>query len=63
MEPQSCAWDVADREAAHIAVDLVSRACLRVRISKGRSNPLIFHEDNGNAMRPATPESLLGGAG
>jgi transposase InsO family protein len=30
------AWDVADREEAQIAADLVSRACLRERISKGR---------------------------
>jgi transposase InsO family protein len=30
------ARDVADREDAQIAADLVSRACLRERISKGR---------------------------
>jgi transposase InsO family protein len=34
------AWDVADREEAQIAADLVSRACLRERISKGRRQPL-----------------------
>jgi putative transposase len=45
------AWDVADREEAQIAADLVSRACLRERISKGRPQPLILHADNGNAMR------------
>jgi transposase InsO family protein len=52
------AWDVADREGAQIAADLVSRACLRERISKGR-RLLILHADNGNAMRAATLESRL----
>jgi len=53
------AWDVAEREDAQIAADLVSRACLRERISKGRRQPLILHADNGNAMRAATLESRL----
>ena len=53
------AWDVADREEAQIAADLVSRACLRERISKGRPQPLILHADNGNAMRAATLERRL----
>ncbi len=53
------AWDVADREDAQIAADLVGRACLRERISKGRRQPLILHADNGNAMRAATLESRL----
>ena len=53
------AWDVADREEAQIAADLVGRACLRERISKGRPQPLILHADNGNAMRAATMESRL----
>jgi hypothetical protein len=53
------AWDVADREDAQIAADLVSRACLRERISKGRRLILILHADNGNAMRAATLESRL----
>jgi len=53
------AWVVADREDAHIAADLVSRACLRERISKGRRQILILHADNGNAMRAATLESRL----
>ena len=53
------AWDVADREDAQIAADLVSRACLRERISKGRRQILILHADNGNAMRAATLESRL----
>jgi transposase len=48
------AGDVADREEAQIAADLVGRACLRERISKGRRQPLILHADNGNAMRAAT---------
>ncbi len=37
------AWDVAEREAPAIAADLVSRACLRERISKRRRQPLIRH--------------------
>jgi putative transposase len=53
------AWDVAEREDPAIAADLVSRACLRERISKGRKQPLVLHADNGNAMRAATLESRL----
>ncbi len=52
-------WDVAEREDPAIAADLVSRACLRERISKRRRQPLILHADNGNAMRAATLESRL----
>jgi transposase InsO family protein len=57
--PKVVAWDVAEREEAQIAADLVSRACLRERISKGRPSPLILHADNGSAMRAATLESRL----
>lgn len=53
------AWAVAEREDPAIAADLVCRACLRERISKGRKQPLILHADNGNAMRAATLESGL----
>jgi hypothetical protein len=53
------AWDVAEREDPTIAANLVNRACLRERISKGRKQPLILHADNGNAMRAATLESRL----
>ncbi|WP_457767180.1 IS3 family transposase [Cyanobium sp. ULC065] len=53
------AWDVAEREDPAIAADLISRACLRERISKRRKQPLILHADNGNAMRAATLESRL----
>ena len=53
------AWDVAEREDPAIAADLVSRACLRERISKGRRQPLVLHADNGNEMRDATLESRL----
>ena len=53
------AWDVAEREDPAIAPDLVSRACLKERICKGRKDPLVFHADNGNAMRAATLESRL----
>ncbi len=53
------AWDVDEREDPATAVDLVCRACLRERISKGRKRPLILHADNGYAMRAATLESRL----
>ena len=53
------AWDVAGGEDPAIATDLVSRGCLRERISKGRRQPLVLHADNGNAMRAATLESRL----
>ncbi len=43
------AWDVAEQKDPAIAADLVSRACIRERISKGRQQPLILHADNGNA--------------
>ncbi|WP_255441039.1 DDE-type integrase/transposase/recombinase [Synechococcus sp. HK01-R] len=52
-------WDVAEREDPAIATDLVSRACLRERISKRRRQPLILHADNGNTMRAPTLESRL----
>jgi len=55
------AWDVADREEAQIAADLVSRACLRERISKGRPQPLILHADNGNAVAAGFREAIAGG--
>jgi putative transposase len=48
-----------DSEDPAIAADLVSRTCLRERISKTRKQPLILHADNGNAMRAATLESRL----
>jgi transposase InsO family protein len=53
------AWDVHEREDPAIAADLVSRACLRERVSKTRKQPLILHADDGNAMRAATLESRL----
>ena len=37
----------------------VSRACLCERISKGHTQPLILHADNGSAMRAATLECRL----
>ena len=45
------AWDVAEREDPEIASDLVSRACLRERISKRRRQPLILHADNGSPQK------------
>jgi len=53
------AWDIAEREDPAIAADLVSRDCLRERISKERKQPLILHADDGNVMRAATLESRL----
>ena len=53
------AWDVAEREDPKIAAELVSRACLRERVSRRRRQPLILHADNGNAMRAATLEARL----
>lgn len=53
------AWDVAELEEAQIGADLVSRACLRERISKGSRQHLILHADNGNAMRAATLDVRL----
>jgi putative transposase len=53
------AWDIAEREDPAVPADLVSRACLRERISKGPRRPLILNADNGNAMRAATLESRL----
>ncbi len=54
------AWDVADREDAQIAAELVSRACLRERISKGRRQRLILHADNGNAIAEGFREAIAG---
>jgi len=51
--------EVAGREDPVDAADLVSRACIRERISMGRKQPPILHADNGNAMRAATLESRL----
>ena len=53
------AWNVAGRKHPAIAGDLVSTACLRERISKGRRQQLILHTDNGNGERAATLESRL----
>jgi len=53
------AWDIAEREDAQVAADLISRACLRERISKRRQQRLILHADNGSAMRAATLEVRL----
>ena len=53
------ACDVAERDDPLIAADLVSRACLRERISISRRQSSILHADNGYAMRAATLESRL----
>ena len=48
------AWDVAEREDPAIASDVISRAYLRERISRVRSQPLMLHSDNGNALPQAS---------
>jgi hypothetical protein len=46
---------------AQIAADLVSRACLRERISKVRPQPLILHANNGNAVAAGFRAAIAGG--
>jgi hypothetical protein len=53
------AGDVDERKGPAIAEDLVSRACLRERISKTRKQPLILHADNGNSITATILESRL----
>ena len=53
------ASEVAEREDPAIAADLVSRACLRERISRGRNQSVILLAYNGNAMHAAQLESRL----
>ena len=55
------AWDVVEREDAQIAADLISWACLRERISKGRRQMLMLHADNGNAVVEGFREAISGG--
>ena len=43
------AWGVAEREDQAIAVELMSRACLRERVGKGRRKPLILNTNKDNA--------------
>jgi len=56
------AWDVDEREDPAIAADLVSRACLRERISKGRkqlSSDIRFWSSGDTKTGP--PDGLLMG--
>ena len=53
------AWDVAEPEDPKIAAELVSRACLRERISRRRRKPLILHADNGNALAAGFSKSCV----
>jgi len=53
------AWDVEQSESAELPAQLVSRSCLKERISKRRSQPLILHADNGTSMCGATLEVRL----
>ncbi len=50
---------MAEREEALVAADLISRACIRERISSRRQRGLVLHADNGSAMRAATLEVRL----
>ena len=59
MSLKVVACDVAERKEAQIVADLVSRACLRERITNARPYPLILHTDNCNAMLSATMESSM----
>ena len=53
------AWDVEQSESAELAAQLVSRACLKERVSRRRKQPLILHADNRSSMRGATLEVRL----
>ena len=57
------AWDIAEREEAQIDADLVSRACLRERISKDRSEPLILHADKRQRNEGSHSGKPAGGVG
>ncbi len=49
-------WQIAERESADVAAELISRAC-----SEGNVDPrgLVLHSDNGKAMRGSTMISTL----
>ena len=53
------AWDVELCEDAKLAAELVSRACLKERVSRRRKQWLILQAGYGNAMRAATLEVRL----
>jgi transposase InsO family protein len=55
------AWDVEECEDAKLAAELVSRACLKERISRHRKQPLILHADNGNALAAGFRAAIEGG--
>ena len=55
------AWDVEECEDAKLAAELVSRACLKERISRHRKQPLILHADNGNALGEGFRAAIEGG--
>jgi transposase InsO family protein len=50
---------VVDIWSRKVVADLVSRACLKERISRRRKQPLILHADNGYSMRGANFEVRL----
>jgi putative transposase len=58
LSRRAVGWDVDEREDAANATDLVSRACLRERIGKGRKLQQTLRL-NGNAVSTATLESRL----
>ena len=55
------AWDVEECEDAKLAAELVSRACLKERISRHRKQPLILHAYNGNALAVGFRAAIEGG--
>lgn len=52
-------WDVAEREDSAIAADLVSRAWLRERSSKGRKQQVVLHVVDVSAIRATSIEIQL----
>jgi len=52
-------WDVAEGEDTAFAANLVSRACLKERISKRQRQPQILHADNDSAIHAASLERQL----
>jgi len=55
------AWECTEHEHPAIAADLVSRDCLKERISRHRKQPLILHADNDNALAAGFRAAIEGG--
>jgi putative transposase len=52
------AWEVHENESAEHASQMITKACLRHRISAIKT-PLVLHSDNGSAMKGGTMLSTL----